>query len=519
MRRAGGRRLVALLLAVVALSSPLLVAGSASAFGVTGIVGFPIQGGFVIPQYQGLIETTPISAGTLVFGDEIWLQVVNVEGNRTVRLTTIQNATDGLPTLWANQTVSLAEGSVTTVDFFLPSSQVQRTTELCIAGGCITFVHATPISLIPAGVLNIGGIDLLVLSVVIETAVLLYPATVAARGIARKALFTPKFRAWLWAPHVVLGFFLLAVVDYQAVDGFFGGTEFILYPVAFVVLFFIWVLHLFNTAEPVEVLRPDPARGHRLRYNRWRIWTGELADGTIVLIDTRWRGWLARLLGHHSVLVPRDAPLTTGAPAGADLSTYRVRPERESPLDDFPIVGDPDAKERNPPKRLYWVNSDDFLEWNFPRLVFSRLVEVPPKVKDGVVVAPATSRRRLSWPHYEGGGVSRTGLASIHYYDVPVAALGWKSNERAWKVVETLKFQIASLRAEVKVRADEWAEERLAGHLRMLDRTVRPLTDGEAEADTKAPGRTEERTEVTRETYVESSGPVGNRKARPGGGP
>jgi hypothetical protein len=499
---------VAALAAALALLS--VAAPASASTGLSPVYGFSTAtGSFVIPYYQGLLQPYSVSPGATVFGDTVYLEFINSEGNRSVTIETFQHAT-GLTNLTFNETFSVAGHNETTLTFDLPSSTAARDTRLCVDGGCMAFVHVTPLTLIPSGVLSIGGLDLLVLSLVVEMGALIWPLTLLARWLTHRALWSPAFKAWLWAPHFTAAVLIATVVDFQAFDAVFGGASFILFPVGFALLYFFWVLHLFNRAHSAEVLRPDPQGGHRLRYNRWRILVGELPDGTKVLIGRRWRDWLARLLGHHAVLVPANIDGTrTGGPAEAALDTFRPRTKREqaeavetvtaamskpdywrtrpgrvSPLDDFRVAGEPDTHEKDAPKWLYWVTTDGWYRGDLPYLSWSREVTVPARyAPDGALLTPATTRRKWTWPHYvePPAGVD---LAGVHYLDTPVAALGLIRAEKAYRRVEDLRNNVGALRATVHVEADAIAEEQHGELLRLLDVESRPLDDEATFEDT-----------------------------------
>jgi hypothetical protein len=515
MNRAVSRLLAVALVGLVAFGAT----GGALALGngLAAVYGFSTpDGSFVIPYYQGVLGPNPVSPGTLVFGDTVYLEFVNSQGNRTVAVTTLQSA-PGLSNISFNESFSVLAHNVTIFTLTLPPTTAQMNTRLCVDGGCVAFTHETPVTLFPSGVLDIGGLDLLVLAVTLESALAVFLGAPAARAITRKALWSPKFRAWLWAPHILGAFIVLIAFDFEAFDAVFGGWSFAIIPVVFGVLAFFWMLHLFNVAYPVEVLRPDPQAGHRLRFNRWRVFVGDLPDGTKVLVGTRWRDWLARLLGHHVVLVPANATGTKrGPPAESELRTFKVRsradadkawervkrgfrvkPGRTSPLDDFQIAGEPGVKEKDAPRLLYWVDSDRWLSSDTWRLSFHREVRVDARYdRDGNLVREAHTRTKFSIvPHYVAPASAEAALAEFHYIDTPAAALGWIRAERAYRRVEDLRRTNYALRSTVFVTADDWSQEAMGELLTMLDRERVPLTDEEAEEDVRAgPPKIEERT-------------------------
>ena len=496
---------VAVTVGFAALLAALSAVGDASAYGLETPFGFATgDGSFVLPYSQGLISTSPVTPGSTVFGDVVYLEFLNSGGNRSVTVTTVQRAS-GQTSLWYNESFAVG-ANVSVLTLNLPSSTAERTARVCVELGCITFLHLTPLTLLPSGILSVGGLDFLAFGLTAEFGLLIFPLTVAARALTRKALWTPKFKAWLVAPHVALGFILLVGYDYQAFDQLFGGLGFVLIPVVFAFLYFLWVLHLFNTAKPVEVLQPDLKDGHAVDYYRALFWVGDWPDGSKVAIGPKWSHWLARLFGHAPVVVPRKFETGEGAPAESDLMTvrtetrsertdartrrlrraFRRRYGRQNPLDSFPIHGGiSDVRERDPPQKLYWVDSDGWLRMEYPRLSVHRTVTLPAKLgPEGNVVEPARQVVRLAWPHYVDTRAS-VGLAGFHYLDVPVAAVLWGSAEKAYRRVEQLRAQNVALRTTTFVEADD-ATAVLTGEIfRGLDRERTGLTDEEADEETR----------------------------------
>lgn len=497
------RRARAALAVSVGLAVALLVVstGNASALGLAPVVGFATADGFALPYYQSLLQPVSIGPGDLVFADTLLIEFLNFGPNRTIAVTSFQNSSEGK--LYYNTTFAVGNQNGTILTFDLPSSTTVTHTKLCVDGRCLSFYHQTPRTLLPSGVLNVGGLLLLVFGVSFETFVLIVPMTLLARSTTRKALWSPKatVSTLLVLPHLLLGVFLLAALDYPLFDALFGGLEYIVFPPVFAVFYYFWALHLFNVAFPALVLKPNPQSGHRLKFHAWAIWVGELPDGTKVLVGTRWRDWLARLFGHFPVLVPVQQEATLlGLPAEAPLTFYRVetmfrvRSGRETPLDDFVVAGEIDEAPRWKgllrPKFLYWVEVDGWLDESMPRLVWHRDVKVPAKRgPDGTVVEDATTVSKLSWPHYLDPPAGMR-LAGIHFVDAPMAALLFVSQATAYKRLEQLRQQIAALWATRFVGAEEMAEEQMAELLRLMERSLRGLSDVEADEETRTgPGK------------------------------
>lgn len=508
-------RLSAVIVGLVAVAALLGASGSASAFGLQIPYGFSTPtGSFVVPYWQNILSSDPVTPDTLVFGDTLYIEFFDALGNRTVTVSTFQFG-DGQTNISYNQSFSVVGRDITLLTYDMPSSTMERNVRLCVDGGCMTFAHASPITLIPSGILTIGGLDLLAFGITAEFGLLLFPAIVGARALARKALWFPKFKAWLVAPHIALGFLLLIGLDYRAFDELFSGLGFLFIPVVFVALFFLWALHLFNVATPVYATRAEPNGGRELTEYRWRFFVGQMPDGRLVLVGCYWRDAFARLFGHAPVLFdPADRTRVDGGPLAARIVNMRLetndekadrftrmmrRRQRELPsaahaLDQFKTINVGgtrlNPRERDPPALHYYVDSDGWLNATMPKLSLHRIVREPEvKSSTGEVVKPARTVRKLSWPHYVESSGAETSLAGLHYLAVPsVPSLLWVAVERAWRRVGQVRIQNFALRTTPFVLADE-ATEVVGGELfTLLERERFPLTDIEADEDTRSEG-------------------------------
>jgi len=480
------RGMGAAVLVALALFVLFVPTGNSSASGFPPVYGFSTpDGSFVLPYENSLVlGPQDITPGQLVFGDSISLEFVNDGGNRSVLLTTNQTLSGNSPLLW-NETFYVPARNVTILTFDLPSEAQVHDIRLCIDDGCIHFLHQTPVTLIPSGILNIGGLDLILFSIVIEMSIFLIIAIPAAKSLTRRGIWAPNFRVWLYAPHVILGFVLLVVFDYQAFDLFFGGLEFVLFPMISIAFLFPWMLHFFNGGTVTEALQPDPQAGHRLRYRRWKFIMGDLADGRKVLVGTKWIHFFGRVRGHHAVLVPARsegkgltvpalAPTDTYEPLlGARMAAFHSRTGKDTPLDDFEIAGDGaiGVKEKNPPKLLVWVESGAFFDGELPHLSWHRDVLVEARTDAaGNVLRPAYTKRKLALPHFIDPPDNTTmKLAALHYLDAPLAALGWIRTERAYKRIRTLHANVNALRVGMYASADEFAEASEAGTYQLFE--------------------------------------------------
>ncbi len=435
-------------------------------------------------------QQNPVCGGTYVFADALQVTFINFLSTRTLVFQTVQPL-DGSPTLYGNTTVVAVGGQASTFPVVLPSTIPQREVTACIDGGCLTFTHSTPLTLFPSNVIDVGGLDVLILGVVILTALLLFPFTLLARFIGRKALWTPAWKAWLWAPHIVAFFLFGIVVDFPLLDKAFSGSEFLFFPVVFAFMFFLWSIHLFNTARVAFAFKPNPHAFHHLSFEGWRFFIGRLPDGSYVLIGKRWRDWLARLFGHFPILVPASSEYSTqGVPYPIDLQMhtagFRRKPGRENALDDFKVEGPLDIRWRDPPSRIYFVDHDVQINDAMPELRWHREVEVPPKLDhEGNVVIPSHTVTRRCWPYYVDPEPNAIGLAGIHVIDEIAAAVGWITYEQITRRSEEKDIQLGRLQATLYRTADEMASRRAADVVRYYEVDTAALSDEERRQDSK----------------------------------
>lgn len=474
--------------------------GSSSGAGFGGLGGGNIIVGKLAPDGEYILITVPQIAGesgftdcSLIFGNSIDIYDVSpLDYNSTATVLYEELSPSNLSLVVSSQTqsFSIAGRAVTEFTFTIDSTLQQRPFVLQIDGVEFVGYHLTPLTLLPNSVLTVGGLDLLVLLIVVEAGLIFGPLLLVAKALSRKAIFAPHFRLALWAPIAGFLMFFAILTDYRLIDESFGGVSYLVYPAIFAVLMFLWSLHLFNRAEVVEVLKADPAGGHRLRYLRWTLLVGVRKDGSLVVIDPRWRGWLYALFGHFVTLVPAQSEaLGENEPAAAEIENrvllpqhviqrrlQRELPSKERPTDDFVILN---AEKYEEPTRLFWVDTDQPFEIRYCYLSAHREVEVPPKLSpEGEVLVPASTRLKLSWPHIVTPPCD-VRLAGIHYWTTPVAAQGWMGAESTNALLEKRTYQVTILRSRLHTEADRMAEERVAEIMTMIDKARAPPTEAE----------------------------------------
>jgi hypothetical protein len=469
------------------------------------------HGDFVMVLLPEIASDEPVCQGGVVFGNSFQIYVFSEQaGNASEPIHYTQevgeivvNETTGANTLvgnnntraYLNTTMTLVHGQISEISITLPSTTTQEVYTLNVGGAVWRGFVLTPFTLLPVGVFNVGGLDLLILVIAIESVILLAPLILLARYLTHKAIYAPHFSLLLWGHVVLIGAAALLFVDYQQLDQVFGGLSYFTYPIIVAVLMFLWCLHLFNRAEIVEILKPDTMQGHRLRYLRWTQLTGKMKDGRTVLIDPRWRGFLYALWGHYTTLIPAESDAAKyGEPAPADVENRKILsqddvkrelarqlPSKKYPEDDFRILN---AEKFDEPTTIWWVDSRDPIDVRFPHMTWHKWVEVPAKqLKDGTTVE-SHREQKLTWPHIIDPE-SNIRLAGIHYFNVPIAALGWSRAEEDYSLLEKRAFQVVMLRSRLHGEAARLAEEQLAEFINLLEGQTLPLNEQETMDETE----------------------------------
>ena len=455
------------------------------------------HGDLAIPVTQTLTGADVLSDGGLLFGNQIVLYLYNLQAfNQSLHVTVYQHVNslgvNGTKLLSTTMTATALGVSEINVNF--PDNIPQTRENLTVDGASWVFFHLTPYSLLPNLITTVGGVDLLVIGILVIVLVLVCPLIMIGRWLSHKALHAPNFNLLIWGHVIVIGLLTLLFFDYQTLDSLFGGLSYYLYPVVIAVMIGLWSMHLFNKSQIIEILKPDTMSGHRLRYLRWTQLIGTLADGRVVIIDPRWRGFIYALLGHFTTLIPVESEATVeGRPAGADIENRetlaahelrkidqhmaRRRPGKEKPEDDFQIIN---AVDSGDPVRLFWVDSDEPVVVEFSHTSWRKEVDVPEMVdKHGVHVA-AHKEQKLTWPHIVDGE-SSIRLAGIHYFDAPLAALGWSTAEDDFALLEKRAYAVYVLRSRLHSETNRLTEERLSEFLMLLESGNTPLTEQEAQ--------------------------------------
>jgi hypothetical protein len=476
-----------------------LMAGTASAQPIPPPSGFSTDNGFMQVEYDGLFSTGSVTAGSTVYADLLQLQFINYIGARSITVTAYQNATDGSPPLWNNVTLSVASRTWTDGQITLTSTSIPRLTTLCADGGCMVFVHQTPVVLIPITGLTQGTFDLYVLVVGLEFLAGIAVATIAAYGVMQRALWAPRPRVIWILPHVMVAFVLLIAVSAPQLTFILAGYAFFGWAPFASIGYFVWVQHLFNKAEGCDIRRLNPRPRHGVDANAMTVALATAGDGSVVVMDKTWTGWLSRIRGFHIKVYGPSEP-GREPPAIISLRPFpgqRWRPdpmsrrkvEEELPEDVHELINvyyeevrKISLPNRNAPRLLAFVESDQ--PWTVGRYVirWTKLHTYEPELgPDGQVIRQREPRRRASLPHFEGDGVATLQLAPWHLVDAVVQALIFMRTANVFRRLSAVNSTLNATLATYRTEADVEAAKRSLEYPRMEAEERVPLEQAEAE--------------------------------------
>jgi hypothetical protein len=396
-----------------------------------------------------------------------------------------------------SQTTTVIPSAADQVNIAVPQSNSWVPTTLWVGGTPQYYSVAVPISLLPNSITTVGGLDLLTLGVLSEALISLALAVAFAYWCMRRALWAPKFSLLIWGHVILIGIASAVLIDFQFVDALFAGWSPLVYAVFLFPVFWAFSLSYFNKAPTSQLQRANAPLAGRLSFDFWMIRTARDARGRFVLIDETWRGFWARIWGHHVVLIPEEARLTTAEPFIADVKNRKIlsrveivrqvrrpSPAKASPADDFDVIpasvdGRPIKGDRLPHKLLFTPVGEP-VDVTWPRWTIHRDIEVPQEVDvNGNVIVPAHRERRLSRPHYTSGS-AHLKLAPIHYRSAQSVVAGWRGAEDLAQVLSTTSLDNEALKSTFETQVASKVRERLLAREALLGRGTSDLDELEA---------------------------------------
>lgn len=500
-----GARLRAWALALAIVAGPFALAGGAHASSANVPT---LQGAFIIGNgtalaivgYVGFANTwTQAGNGTQVYAGALDVVFFNLRPFPTV-VTVVVRQDSGY-----NATTHVPVGAVSEQDqtIALPEDTHWRSTTIYFDGEAGWNGNvATPVSLLPNYILNVGGLDLFALTLVSFMLITSVGGYSLGRWAMTRAIYAPKFSLLIWGHVVIVAIAAAVFLDYQAVDAVFAGWSPLAYPWLAFPLTFLTALSTYNRGHRVLVTQgiatPSGELGHRLTFAR----IGRNADGKLAWVGESWGQFWARFWGHMPLVDDGDdaspkpflAPVEMGAsPTETPRARAKARqraavavPSTSEALTRFPVV--------NPTSDIAYVaygRSSEPIAFEFPRLVSHRLVRVAARVANlpaaggppvPTIVEPEHYERRLTWPHYEiPSGKSRVELEDRHYQPAAAVWAGFASIRDLGRALSKYGAQVQALTAALENRVQDEVYTKLRTHYALVGRSSSGITELEAQ--------------------------------------
>ena len=490
-------------------------------------IGIPTFQGSVVADFgQVLVFTgtigwggvyTPISDGDHVYSDVITLVIYDLRSTAITMPLVLTEAGESY-----NSTTTITPGNPDVVTISLQQSTSWNAVSLKLVDKTLHYQVATPLSLLPPSIANVGGMDLLVLAVLSEALIAFAACVALAKYMMMRALWAPKFSLLIWGHVVLVGLAGAILVDFQWVDQTFAGWSPLIYVGGVAPMFFASILSYFNEAPTALILRPNAPLSGTLSYHGWHILTAKDPRGRTVIIQPSWGGFWARFWGHHVTLADAEYGVTQPEPFVAVVDNRRVlskeeilkrmrdsegresrflgslrrrvarpTPRKQNPLDDFVIHpawldGKP-RHNRTLPIRLYWTSTGQPVEVEWPRLSFHKVVERPAKLSpEGQVLIEKHTETRLTWPHYTEGRASIV-LNSIHYRSAQSVVAGWRQVEDLAKVLSMTSLDLEMLKSAFETGVQEKVREIITARSATIGRTADDMDETEAAQEAERP--------------------------------
>lgn len=426
--------------------------------------------------------------GSQLYAGQIQLTAVSLLSYNSTFTFDLYVATHG----WVNDSIVLAPVSATDISVNLPADPNWRAVVLVMDGTSWDGQVATPISLLPNSISDVGGLDILALGIISEMVLVCAAATALGAWVQRRALYAPKFSLLVWGHVIIIAIAAAVLLDFEAVDRTFAGWSPLVYAFAIGPVWFLFILSYFNRAEKAEILQGVARPGGRFHYRRWLVREGDLPNGARVAIKEGWGQWFARARGHHVVLDDGDpshpAPWSATVEkirSPTDTKTYDDRlggrgAGRARAVDDFRVVN----PQEDGVALIQHTDTSEPMEVNWPRLVWKRAKEVPAKVApSGQVLVPAHTKMVWTWPHFTEGSVGALRLADEHYAPAAAVSAHWASQRDLARAFAKVSTDLWVLKANFDAKVQDRVESILTAYQSVVGRPRFDMTDGEADAE------------------------------------
>ena len=362
---------------------------------------------------------------------------------------------------------------------------------------------ATPISLLPNYILNVGGLDLFAIGLVSFSLIMITVGVTVGRWTMRRAVFAPKFTALIWFHVVLLAILGFVVVDFQFVDATFAGLSPLVYPLILLPMAFFWALSLFNRAPLVQIQNTLLTGADEMGFLLTELRVGRLPNGKLVPIGDGFKQYFARFCGHNAA--PFDSgdptkPRAWLAPAAYALSptasvrerikarkqSHLPRPDTAEALLKYPVLNAPIGKDAV--AFIAFGKGPEAPEIAFPYLTVHRIHDVvhdAERSADGTIVKPAWTekKRKLSLPHYVDPDPSKPPELEDHQFETAYAVWSrYAAIRDLGRLYSKICHAFAALSASVESRINDETYSQLRTHYALVGRVSSGITEEEAEA-------------------------------------
>jgi hypothetical protein len=376
-----------------------------------------------------------------------------------------------------NQSILLSPDDQATITVTFPSDTNWENVVLYMDGTPFVCQVATPISLLPPSLVNVGGVDILALAIISEGIIVSTAMMGCAKWLHRRTVWAPKFSLLFWGHGILIGMLAAVVIDYQWVDQTFAGWSPLVYAFAVAPAVFFQSLSWFNKGYKVELLQPVARAQGEMVYRRWLLRMGTLGDGRVILIVESWKAWLARVFGHYIVVDEGDPSLPKWFEALVENYKSQTKTAGKTKASDRFKITNPQDDEV---ERLLWTDTAAPVTVKEPVLTVHRMVTVPARVSaEGQTLRPERTERRLSLPHFTEAEVQLV-LAPEHFKAAAAVAAGWANLTDLARVRSKEATDLYVTKASFHAQVEAEIESRLTAYFSLIGRTNADLTDEEA---------------------------------------
>lgn len=504
---AGAVRVLLVLAVLGMVAMPFLGAASAAPANAPSLEGAYIVGdgaALVEEGYTGWADVwTPVGDnGTQTYTQAFYFAIFDLRQTPSVVTVTVLQGDGPNRTVAVSQTLQVPAVSEVGDTITLPANPAWTTTTFVIDGEATwSGPVATPVSFLPSYIANVGGLDLMALTIVSFMAITAAGGFATARWAMRRAVWAPKFSLIIWGHVIIACIAGVVFLDFQAIDSTFAGWSPLVYPWVVFPMFFATGLSYFNRAPKVEILRGVATNTGEMGYERTVVRAGELEDGRSVFIDESWGGFWARFWGHHIVfddakenrapplLLPTlNRPSPTAAKGKRSQRNaqyaYPIGPSR---LFAFRVPN----PQRDDVAYIAWAKTGEPVRIVRPKLTWHRNVTQPARLREAIdaegrpvtiVVRPERVVRRLSLPHYEEGSSATDLLEDRHYQFAAAVWANFAGVRDLGRVVSKLGSELAMLKAAFHNRVQDELYTKLRTHYALVGRATSGVSDEEASA-------------------------------------